>query len=366
MEGFNSYRQDANRRRVAPKFMRTASEVLAIAAANATSQAPRDLLNSVNHVLSNDEFYSSLSKLLPTPRSGQPPPRKRLREAEFRKVSELCGLRGKNTWALRPRTFVILHMIGREDLMDDFLKESRSDVCLPYTENNLPLALTGEARARFLEYQQNVLTGQGVKLERPGGEHQHIQGSADDLFIHLRTLGTGSSGWVDCVLGRLTLEQFARKRIQREDFSSLDQRGLSLFENELNILKRLSHRHIVKLVGSYTDFDCVGLIMSPVADKNLTMFLRERLPPEGDRDRGIRIRSFFGCIATAVDYLHKHEVRHKDIKPHNILVKDRKVYIADFGTSFHWGNGSTDTTEGTLHGFTPKYVAPEATTGVSP
>ncbi|KAK5687602.1 hypothetical protein LTS10_001742 [Elasticomyces elasticus] len=311
----------------------------------------------------SNDFYSQLGKLLPKPRPGQPPPRGRLRDAEFNKIASICDFFGKCEWSLRPRTFVVLYMIGHEELIEDFVREDLYDICLPYNATNLPGSLTGEARALFLDYQENVLTGQGAKLERSGHEHQHIHGSADDLFISGGLLGRGGSALVDRVMGKMTGEIFARKRIRRDDYRVQDQQRLALFENELKLLKSLSHKHIVKVVGSYTDSKEVGLIMLPVAEKNLATFLGETLSSGNDVDRRVRIRSYFGCIATALEYLHAQGVRHKDIKPQNILVKERQVYITDFGTSYHRKEGTSDTTEGTLKYFTRKYVAPETALG---
>ena len=52
--------------------------------------------------------------------------------------------------------------------------------------------------------------------------------------------------------------------------------------------------------------------MSPVADGNLEEFLgREYISPE---NRSF-LRTFYGCLANALRYLHENRVRHKDIKP---------------------------------------------------
>ncbi|KAL8774237.1 MAG: hypothetical protein Q9209_000988 [Squamulea sp. 1 TL-2023] len=155
----------------------------------------------------------------------------------------------------------------------------------------------------------------------------------------------------------MSFREFARKKFLRKTSSKADQTILKAFENELTNLKRLSHEHLVKVVGSYTDQRSVAFLMEPVADMNLLDFLenfnreRNRLSPS--------LRSYFGCLANAVGYLHTQRIRHRDLKPANILVKDLKVYIADFGTARDWSHALNDTTTDNGVPTTAPYMAPE-------
>ena len=161
-------------------------------AANVHNAKARKFFNSFSQVLSDDEFYTHLSHLLPMPLRGSEPPKKMFREAEFERIAQLLKLRGKPNWALRPRHYVVLYMTGMEHAMDAIVEENRSDIFLPYQDKNLPNTLKGVERDKFLKYQDNVLTGMGATLERPGGDHQHFdRGSADNLFIYIKTLGMG-------------------------------------------------------------------------------------------------------------------------------------------------------------------------------
>lgn len=93
--------------------------------------------------------------------------------------------------------------------------------------------------------------------------------------------------------------------------------------------------------------------MAPVADHDLRTFY-QFVPPE----KTPLLRTFFGCLAGALDYLHEAKIRHRDIKPQNILVKGAHVYLTDFGISLDWENLSrSTTTENTAK--TPIYCAPE-------
>ena len=81
--------------------------------------------------------------------------------------------------------------------------------------------------------------------------------------------------------------------------------------------------------------------MAPVGDCNLLEYYSIAL---GDIDKSSLLRSFFGCLANALQYIHSIKVRHRDIKPHNILVKGDRVFLTDFGIALDWEELSRSTT----------------------
>lgn len=336
---------------------------------------------AIDRFMPLDDFYDSLPTFGLRPRHGQEPAAIHFRDSVYDRISDLLLAIGKKKWAYLPRTYVVLWQTNLEHLMDAFVQEKRTDFYLPYTEDNLPDALTGQDRARFLHYQDNVLSerefcGPGKLLESGRAPHLHLKHSSADKFFHekpRKLLGHGGFATVEDVIGKSTGQHFALKRMSRHLFDERkERRNLVLFQNELAVLQSLKHRHIVKLVGSYTDNRYVGLLTQPVADKHLAKFLKEVPRPEDAGDRFIRMRSFFGCIATAINYLHNNDttrVQHKDIKPANILVKGSRVLIADFGTAKPRTEESGDTTESTVGDtdrfLTARYTAPETSSGVS-
>lgn len=52
--------------------------------------------------------------------------------------------------------------------------------------------------------------------------------------------------------------------------------------------------------------------MSPLADCNLQVFLGKDHLSAADLSF---LRTFYGCLASTLRYLHENRVRHKDIKP---------------------------------------------------
>ena len=95
--------------------------------------------------------------------------------------------------------------------------------------------------------------------------------------------------------------------------------------------------------------------MSPVADCNLHGYYMKVAEDPSLRST---LRSFYGCLTSALCYLHEQRIRHRDVKPENILVKGQAVYFTDFGISLNWENLSRGTTKADPTK-TPAYCAPE-------
>ncbi|KIN03014.1 hypothetical protein OIDMADRAFT_96488, partial [Oidiodendron maius Zn] len=168
-------------------------------------------------------------------------------------------------------------------------------------------------------------------------------------------LGSGGFGEVDKVLCLISFKEYARKRVLRSSlFRSRGTEDIKLFIAEIEILKRLKHHHIVEFVGSYTDPKYIGLIMSPIADMDLGTYLTN-----ANTSKHGELRTFFGCLATALEFLHEQKIRHKDIKPGNILVHGGNVLFTDFGLSLDFTDANGSTTTSMVNGMTLRYCAPE-------
>lgn len=242
--------------------------------------------------MSVSDFERAMERLVPVPMTpDSAPARGPFRDADVVRVAELLALFGKEQWSYRPRTFAILRMIGCTEAIDGFIADRLSDISLPYTERNLPSAVKGpQARSRFIDLQGLVLTPHVADLEKGGASHKHFPRGADNYYISKKELGSGGFGQVDHVWSRLSLGGFARKRIPRGRSFKRDKVAIANFEKELKVLKLLSHRHLVRLMGSYTDPDYVGLIMCPVADMNLETYLTST--EIDSKDRQILLRRF--------------------------------------------------------------------------
>ncbi|KAH7082896.1 kinase-like domain-containing protein [Paraphoma chrysanthemicola] len=276
-------------------------------------------------------------------------------ESDIKDIVDTLRRHKQESWSRIPRIYITLRLAGHLDVIDIFLDTGTSDISFPFTPQTLPGTLKDvTARSDFIEKQVSVLT-KGLDLEKEHGKHRHLASTEDTPFEKIQELGKGGYGYVDRVRSNVSYREYARKLIPRGRTFRKDKAVLRDFERELAMLKKLTHHHIVELVGSYTDPKYVGLIMSPVADRNLDDFLdRDYIPPE---DLSF-LRTFYGCLARALRYLHGNQIRHKDIKSQNVLVKGHHVYLADFGLSLDWSEIGASTTTGPSSK-TLRYCAPE-------
>lgn len=66
---------------------------------------------------------------------------------------------------------------------------------------------------------------------------------------------------------------------------------------------------------------------------DLDEYLRAPLFAKKQEERQKRIHQWFYCLANAIEFIHGIGIRHRDIKPKNILVHGDKILLADFGIS---------------------------------
>jgi serine/threonine protein kinase len=190
------------------------------------------------------------------------------------------------------------------------------------------------------------------------GGHYFLEPKDELPFDLIRNLGQGGCANVEEVRDRNTGAVYARKVFK---IAGTHAERKHMFDNEVKVIQRLAHHHhIIRVFATYVARREVGLILTPVADRgSLDMFLQDAkdglLTP---LDFQTLYRSF-GCLASGLHFMHTQKVRHKDIKPHNILVHEGSFIYTDFGTSLDYSAGTRSVTTGPPNSITRRYAAPE-------
>ncbi|KAI5055830.1 hypothetical protein GOP47_0029351 [Adiantum capillus-veneris] len=140
--------------------------------------------------------------------------------------------------------------------------------------------------------------------------------------------------------------------------SDLSFQGTKEFQNEITLLSRLHHRHLVRLEGFCDDRDEQILVYEYMINGNLHRHLIEKQAANLNWYRRLEIAL---AVAQGLDYLHSFAdppVIHRDVKPSNILLDDNMVAkVSDFGISK--ANPEMDTHVSTRPAGTAGYLDPE-------
>ena len=179
-------------------------------------------------------------------------------------------------------------------------------------------------------------------------------------FQSQRLLGHGSYGTVDEVREKSTGDAYARKHISLKDDND---KAPNLIENEVKnevaIMQKLSHLHIARVLFYLKEEEAYSIFMLPVADYDLRRFLSNCTSENYPSRLTKNIFPWFGCLLDALAYAHKLRIRHQDIKPSNILIKNEQPYLCDFGLAKDFTELDTSKSRGDKVQGTPVYRAPE-------
>jgi tetratricopeptide (TPR) repeat protein len=161
-------------------------------------------------------------------------------------------------------------------------------------------------------------------------------------------IGSGGMGVVYSAYDRLLRQRIALKRVnhpQRGGMQQMRQFRLQLSQ-EFKVLSALRHPHIVQVLDYGFDADGQPYFTMELLSEAVTV-----LEASAGQPFEFKLRlAWQGLLA--LEYLHRHHILHRDLKPHNILVTNGHLKLLDFGLAVN--SGVYAQTAGTL-----AYMAPE-------
>lgn len=183
-----------------------------------------------------------------------------------------------------------------------------------------------------------------------------------DVYKFKEKLGKGSFAVVWRGINIDTGEEVAIKNVEKR---TLSKEELETLNEEVDILKKIDHVHIVKLYDIYETRDSLYMVMELLRGGEVFDSIIKK-GTYSEKEAATVMRQ----VVQGVKYLHDHGITHRDLKPENIIYEKDPyknpgalVKITDLGLAKYLGNDESSGMMKTACG-TPGYVAPEILKGL--
>lgn len=172
----------------------------------------------------------------------------------------------------------------------------------------------------------------------------------------LELIGEGGMALVykaECTL----LQRTVAVKVLRPQYSS-DKEFVTRFRREAQAAASLSHPNVVNIYDVGEDEGVHYIVMELIEGDNLKSLIRREAPLPVNQALRIALQ-----ICEALRHAHDHNIIHRDIKPHNILLTaDGRVKVTDFGIARAISAGGFTQT-GVVMG-SVQYFSPEQAKGL--
>ena len=171
------------------------------------------------------------------------------------------------------------------------------------------------------------LNDQSAEIRGYGNKKKHHPSKSIGHYIIGKTIGEGTFGKVKLGTHILTGDKVAVKMLEKERIT--DVADVERVSREIYILKLIRHPNIIQLYEIIETPKQLYLIMEYANGGELFDYIVEK-----NRVDENEACNFFQQIISGIDYIHKLNIVHRDMKPENLLIDDKKnIKIVDFGLS---------------------------------
>lgn len=255
---------------------------------------------------------------------------------------------------------------GSEDyeLVADWLQEKRPVYFFSCDVRSFPaeVPLSTRLEVPFSEHDiaTILLAGAGID-EEVSTAAQPMQPFKVPPYTLGRRLGGGAYGNVfeaemeatgaKCAVKRMYLKE---EEENDEDENAGPSAQLREIAQEVEIMSSLAHPNIVKYMFCERDDNCISIFMELCSGGSLTSLINN-----GELGDPAQVKRILTDIISAVAYLHNKRIVHRDMKPDNVLFRDGRAKVTDFGTAvLKRERGDLRLVKGTF-----AYMAPEILCG---
>lgn len=180
-----------------------------------------------------------------------------------------------------------------------------------------------------------------------------------DNYILIKKISHGNIGSVYLGIHKDSLEIFAIKIIDCSIKSNL-----IAFHNELNLLQKCDHPNIISIhnhglikIQNQIHYKIVSKDIGFLVLDLLQYSIKDLISKTGIIDE-IQVLLWSKDIVSALKYLENNSIIHRDLSPSNIMIKNNKAYIIDFGLATIKNNNikCSKNIKGTLNHVSPEQI----------